>query len=140
MRLVELLLELSAKWRRWEEGFAHLHQLTPGMVWVLLRLGTTESLCAKELASRIDLSLSRASRLIEQMVVSGLLARDCDPDDRRRCTLRLTKKGSETRGRLNQELDRIQGLLEAEGHGCDWGRMVVLLDKLKAETSSSLEG
>lgn len=136
MRLVELLLELSAKWRRWEEEFARIHELTPGMVWVLLRLNDQESVCAKELARRIDLSLSRASRLIDQMVVSGLLVRDCDPEDRRRCTLRLSGKGGDTRHRLARELDRVQMQLNLEGHGCDWGKMVILLDTLKLKNDS----
>lgn len=137
MRLVELLLELTSRWQRWEEEFARIHGLTQGMVWVLLRLDSQETVCAKALAERIDLSMSRASRLADQMVVKGLLIRDNDPQDRRRCTLRLSAKGARIRQNLMTELDSLQEQLEEEGRFCDWDKMMTLVDKLKQRLGSS---
>ncbi len=133
MRLVELLLDLTAKWQRWEEEFARIHGLTQGMVWVILRLDSQESVCSKELAERIDLSMSRASRLVDQMVGRGLLFRDCDPDDRRRCTLCLSETGAGIRAQLMRDMDRLQEQLQEEGQFCDWSKMIKLLEKLKMQ-------
>ena len=138
MRLVELLFELTVRWRRWEEEFADQNALTPGMVWVLVRLDSTESVCAKNLASRINLSLSRSSRLIEQMVGLGLLHRESDPSDRRRCTLRLSETGAKIRDKLMLELDFLQRQLQEEGQFCDWEKLMNLMDKLSLPSAGSV--
>ncbi len=136
MKLVELLFELSAKWRRWEEEFARQNGLTPGMVWVLMRLDEGEAVCSKELAKRIDLSLSRASRLVDQMVNQRLLYRDCDSEDRRRCTLSLSAAAAEIRIRIMNDLERLQSQPQLQGQAEAWSRMIALVDSMKGELST----
>jgi len=133
-------MDLTAKWQCWEEEFARIYGLTQGMIWVILRLDFHESVCSKELAARIDLSMSRASRLVDQMVVRGLLNRDSDPDDRRRCTLGLSAAGMKVREKLMVKLDYLQEQLQQEGEFCDWSKMIILIDKLKQQLNPTVEG
>lgn len=52
-----------------------------------------ERLCGNMLSRKMGLSPSRASRVIEKLVKNGFLVREIDPQDRRRCTICLAKKG-----------------------------------------------
>lgn len=52
-----------------------------------------ERLCGNMLSRKMNLSPSRASRVIEKLVKNGFLLREIDPQDRRRCTICLAKKG-----------------------------------------------
>ena len=57
------------------------------------------------LAGRMNLSPSRASRVIENMVKKKVLIRDIDCTDRRKCTIELTRSGVEIKERINSIKD-----------------------------------
>ena len=50
-------------------------------------------LSSEWLAENMNLSLSRVSRIIDRMVINGLLIRNIDPNDRRAIKLELSEKG-----------------------------------------------
>lgn len=68
-------------------------QLPMAQVELLQRLADEPGLRLRELARRHRLAANTVSTLVQQLVTSGLVSRDPDPDDRRAVVLRLTKEG-----------------------------------------------
>jgi DNA-binding MarR family transcriptional regulator len=76
------------------------------------------ALTLRELAERIDRSVSATSRLVDQLVRRGLVDRHEDPDDRRVRRIALTKRGTDflrkfERARAEAQLD-VMAYLTAE--------------------------
>lgn len=69
--------------------FNGIDKLTPG-----------EIVSGKLLSEKMDLSPSRASRVVERMVRKGFLIRAYDSRDRRRCNLELSEKGIDIKNRI----------------------------------------
>ncbi len=65
-------------------------------------LDTEEKLSSNILAGRMNLSPSRASRVIENMVKKKVLIRDIDCTDRRKCTIELTEMGVEIKNKIEK--------------------------------------
>jgi DNA-binding MarR family transcriptional regulator len=87
--------------------------------------------CVGDVADRLDIDPSTASRLIDQQVTAGYLARARHPRDRRRTTLELTEAGRD----LLAEVTEVRRDLLAEVTR-DWDRaevatLVTLLDRLR---------
>jgi DNA-binding MarR family transcriptional regulator len=87
--------------------------------------------CVGDVAERLDVDPSTASRLIDQQVTAGYLARTRSPHDRRRTTLELTDPGRD----LLAEVTEVRRDLLAEVTR-DWDRtevatLVALLDRLR---------
>jgi DNA-binding MarR family transcriptional regulator len=87
--------------------------------------------CVGDVAERLDVDPSTASRLIDQQVTAGYLARARSPHDRRRTTLGLTDAGRD----LLAEVTEVRRDLLAEVTR-DWDRaevatLVTLLDRLR---------
>lgn len=87
--------------------------------------------CVGDVATRLDVDPSTASRLIDQQVTAGYLARTRSAHDRRRTTLGLTDAGRD----LLAEVTEVRRDLLAEVTR-DWDRaevatLVTLLDRLR---------
>jgi DNA-binding MarR family transcriptional regulator len=87
--------------------------------------------CVGDVAERLDVDPSTASRLIDQQVTAGYLARTRSTEDRRRTTLGLTDAG---RGLLADATEVRRDLLAEVTH--DWqpsevATLVALLDRLR---------
>jgi DNA-binding MarR family transcriptional regulator len=66
-------------------------------------LGNNENITCTELAKRMDLSLSRGSRIIDNLVKKGYLLRKVKDHDRRFTLLYLTEKGKELKNDIIKE-------------------------------------
>jgi DNA-binding MarR family transcriptional regulator len=66
-------------------------------------LGNNENITCTELSKRMDLSLSRGSRIIDNLVKKGYLLRKIKDHDRRFTLLYLTEKGKELKNNINKE-------------------------------------
>lgn len=76
-------------------------------------------LSVSDLAAAIGVDQPRASRLVQQGVELGLVAREADPDDARRTRIALTAQGREIaermRGQRHQSVSQaLEGFTEAE--------------------------
>jgi DNA-binding MarR family transcriptional regulator len=60
---------------------------------VLVELGRSEKLSVNDLAEILRLDKSTVSRSVDNLVNTGLVLREPDPEDRRYVTLRLSEKG-----------------------------------------------
>lgn len=94
--------------------------------------------CVGDVAERLDVDPSTASRMIDQQVTAGYLARTRSAEDRRRTTLGLTDAGRD----LLAEITEVRRDLLAEVTR-DWDRdevttLVRLLDRLR-ESFTGLE-
>lgn len=83
--------------------------LPMAQVEILQRLADEPDLGVSELASRQRLATNTVSRLIQQMVTSGLVARTARAGDRRAVSLSLTAGGREILGSWQQANDRRLG-------------------------------
>lgn len=75
-------------------------ELTMPHVRVVFRLLQGGSLRMNELASTLDISMSRATGLVDRLVEKDLVNRWPDPDDRRSVLCALTEQGHELSRRL----------------------------------------
>ena len=60
---------------------------------VIAVLGPESELSASEIAERSVMDKVSVSRAVARLVADGRLLRTTDPDDRRRCVLRLSRRG-----------------------------------------------
>ncbi|KQR26457.1 hypothetical protein ASF76_01735 [Microbacterium sp. Leaf151] len=85
------------------------------------------SLSVGEIADAVGVDQPRASRLVQQSVELGLVAREPDPDDARRTRVRLTPEGqglvSGFRGRRR---DAVRSALESfsDGERTEFARLL----------------
>jgi MarR family transcriptional regulator, temperature-dependent positive regulator of motility len=88
------LLALAGSQARhlWADMLAQLH-VSPSQFKVLRALGESGALGQHQLADLIDVDPRNAVPLIDSLAERGLLAREVDPDDRRRRVLTLTARG-----------------------------------------------
>ncbi len=83
---------VSPEWFTLDLSMPHMR-----VVFLLLQEG---SLRMSELASTLDVSMSRATGLVDRLVEKRLVSRWADPDDRRSVLCALTEDGRELSGRL----------------------------------------
>ncbi len=91
-RLLDSIIELKSLCR-FEEEIGEECGLAPREVSCLAAMAAGESLSAGELASRMGLSASRASRLIAALRRKRFLRETFDDRDRRSVSLSLTRAG-----------------------------------------------
>jgi DNA-binding MarR family transcriptional regulator len=88
----------------WDQEFG----LTPITWRAMAVIGRFGPLSAKELASYTSTDAFFASRAIEQLVNLEFVSRSPDPKDRRRVSLKLTRKGAVIRNRVEKVLARVE--------------------------------
>lgn len=88
----------------WEQEFG----LTPITWRALAVIGRFGPLSAKELATYTSTDAFFASRAIEQLVGLKFVSRSPDPKDRRRVSLKLTRKGAAIRNRVERVMGRVE--------------------------------
>ena len=77
-------------------------------------MGRDEAITCSDFSKRINLSPSRSSRIIDNLVKKKLLLRKTREDDRRSILLYLTKKGWELKENIAQEEKKFEQLLAAQ--------------------------
>ncbi|MCK5147981.1 MarR family transcriptional regulator [bacterium] len=99
-RIVDQLFELKCKCLSMESGILDMLSLSPADYNVLEKMGKDEVISATDFAVRLDLSLSRGSRIINRMLKNGYLASIPAAEDRRRVMLSLTEKGCQAKKQI----------------------------------------
>jgi DNA-binding MarR family transcriptional regulator len=111
-RLVDRILELKSRCRFEEEICAECDLSLPE-VRCVGALQPSEQLSAGDLAGRLDLSPSRASRVITAVRERGLVVESLDPRDRRAVTISLTPEGEKMRRLIDRKRDECEKRLLA---------------------------
>ncbi len=92
-RIVDYIMEIKSRCR-FEEEIGGECDLTSREVTCISVIAPGEQLSAGDLAARMSLSPSRASRVITSVREKGLLLEGFDPQDRRAVSISLTPAGA----------------------------------------------
>ncbi len=111
-RIIDSIIELKARCR-FEEEIGGWCRLAPREVTCLGALAPGERLSAGELADRIGLSASRASRVIAGLRERGCLAESFDARDRRAVSICLTAAGEKIVRDIEKKKDECERRLLA---------------------------
>ena len=93
-------------------------------------LDPDEKIGGLELAQKMNLSPSRASRILENMVQNNLVIREIDKNDRRRCTIQLDKKGTEVKEKIRKQKLKCEEHIRQNLSEKDIDRVTASLRKL----------
>lgn len=113
----------------------------------LLYLIQSEGSTVKELAHALSLSEARASRLADELTVSGHVLSDRNPSDRRQVRLRATPLGASKANLVfGQRIRALEAALDGvsqrdmDAFLCVLDRIVVQLEALAERASVACEG
>ena len=98
--LRELLRTLIRKLGVLERSEAVCCDMTLSQCNALIEVGRAGVLSVNQLAERLNLDKSTASRVSDKLVLDGQLLRQEDPSDRRYVVLKLTERGNQTYANL----------------------------------------
>ena len=102
--LRELLRTLIRKLGVLERSEAGCCDMTLSQCNALVEVGRAGVLSVNQLADRLNLDKSTASRVSDKLVLDGQLLRQEDPNDRRYVVLKLTEHGSQTYANLENRM------------------------------------
>ena len=103
-KLLNLLVSIKEKCSAAEERIRKNLGLTVAEYRGLMCLRSEEKISCRELSSRMNLSVSRGSRVIENLFKKGYLKRvDC-ASDRRSKNLWLTSRGAQIRHQIDRQI------------------------------------
>ena len=102
--LRELLRTLIRKLGVLERSEAGCCDMTMSQCNALIEIGRAGVLSVNQLADRLNLDKSTASRVSDKLVLDGQLLRQEDSNDRRYVVLKLTERGSQTYANLENRM------------------------------------
>ena len=102
--LRELLRTLIRKLGVLERSEAGCCDMTLSQCNALIEIGRAGVLSVNQLADRLNLDKSTASRVSDKLVLDGQLLRQEDPNDRRYVVLQLTNRGTQTYANLEKRM------------------------------------
>ncbi len=111
-QLIDHVFRLKTKCIAKENEIMKEFNLSPAEYNGIAAMTPREKICGNDVAAKMELSPSRASRVIERMVQNGYLVRKVDGKDRRKCTIYLAKKGSE----VKKKIENIKNECEKKFH------------------------
>jgi DNA-binding MarR family transcriptional regulator len=91
----------------------------------ILRGAGPNGLCGREIGERMITRVPDVPRLLERLETAGLISRERDPNDRRHVTARITDRGTELLGKIDNvsmpvvswfgrlSQDQLQALIDA---------------------------
>jgi len=101
-KLIDLIDQLKSRCIENELMIMEQASLTPAEYNGILALDPDEFVCGSTLSQKMNLSPSRASRVIDKLVRNGYLVRENDAQDRRKCTICLAEKGIKVKKRIDK--------------------------------------
>ena len=111
--MADLLHDLISCCRYKDNHHASKFKVSTSECRTLRVFETNEELTMKELASEMDLAMSRMTRIVDGLVKKSLVERGSDPKDRRVCLVHLTAKGKRLVNEMQKSyLEMNQRVLE----------------------------
>jgi MarR family transcriptional regulator, organic hydroperoxide resistance regulator len=96
-----LVQKLVRIFQLFERDQIKVHGFTTSQCYALIELYKAGSLTMNELSERMNLNTSTMTRIMDNLVRDKYVERDRDEADRRIVVVRLTEKGKEATGKLN---------------------------------------
>lgn len=106
--LVDLIIELKKGCMEDEKQIRTLCNVSLAEYKAIMEIKTTERITCNVLSKKMDLSISRGSRIIDSLVRKGCLLRMENPEDRRSFVLSLSSKGAKIREQIEQERNNCE--------------------------------
>lgn len=131
--LRELLRTLIRKLGILERSEAGCCGITLSQCNALIEVGRAGVLSVNQLADRLNLDKSTASRVSDKLVLDGQLLRQEDSNDRRYVVLKLTERGSQTYANLE---NRMTAYFEEVIGGVDPAERAAMLRGLQTLASA----
>jgi DNA-binding MarR family transcriptional regulator len=100
--LVDLIYRLKASCIAGELDLMAEAGLSPAEYNGIAAMESGETFCGSDISLKMNLSPSRASRVIEQMVQKGYFKRETDTADRRKCNITLADKGIQLKKQIQE--------------------------------------
>lgn len=98
--LIDLIYGLKARCVVTESEIMAETGLSPAEYNGLAAMEPGEMVCGSAVSQKMNLSPSRASRVIDKMVQHGYIHRETDTVDRRKCNISLAEKGIEVKKKI----------------------------------------
>jgi DNA-binding MarR family transcriptional regulator len=112
--IYEIILKLKYFCYCHESRISTSCQISLGELKGIKVMEEEQALTCSDIAKKINLSPSRGSRIIDNLVRKGLLLRKIKENDRRTTLLYLTKKGREVMKNIDREEKKFEHLLTSE--------------------------
>ncbi len=127
-RLITILGEIGKGMQAQENRIRKRFDLSEAEYKGILCLGEEEKIKCQEFSRRLDLSVSRGSRVVDRLCDKKYIERvDCDAD--RRCKIIwLTREGAAVRQNIAQEIKNIENILIS---GYPHAKLMLLKSDLK---------
>jgi DNA-binding MarR family transcriptional regulator len=100
--LVELIYRLKASCVASDLDIMSESGLSPAEYNGIAAMEPQDSISGNAVSRKMNLSASRASRVIDKMVQNGYLEREIDCNDRRKCNITLAEKGVKIKKRIKK--------------------------------------
>ncbi len=100
--MIDKILELKKRCT-FSDEIGRAYNLTVGEVECISTIATHKRLSSKHLASLMELSPSRGSRIVSRLIERGFIQGAADTNDRRYLSLTLSKKGEQCCKKIIQE-------------------------------------
>lgn len=105
---------------------------------IMALLGARQPLSAKEVAQYVAMDQVSVTRAINQMDTLGLITRRIDENDRRKITLRLSKKGETARGEIIPLAIALEKAMVSSLSEREISTLNVILTKLMAASETEI--
>lgn len=99
--ILDLLYELKKKCLVNDDNFMKTNQLSVGEYQFFIAYNKTDNIKSQTFSKLMDISLSRVSRIIDNMEKKGYLKREINKEDRRAIIIKLTPKGKQMQKKIN---------------------------------------
>jgi DNA-binding MarR family transcriptional regulator len=100
--MMDLIFRLKSKCIENETEIMNESDLSKSEFNGIEKLNPGEVISGKHFSEKMDLSPSRASRIVERMVQKGFILRNFDTRDRRKCQITLSEKGLSVKRRIKR--------------------------------------
>jgi DNA-binding MarR family transcriptional regulator len=125
-----LVCQLNAIWTNLETSTIRQVELSQAQVKFFNCIDKKSSVSGNDLAHKMGLSPSRASRVVDSLVQKKLVDRIEDKRDRRRCLITLSDQGQQIKEKINRTNHRWQRDLQKQLSTADLGKINSQLKKL----------
>lgn len=125
-----LVCQLSAIWTNLEASATRQSELSQAQLKFFNCIDKKSSISGNDLADKMGLSASRASRVVESLVQKQLVHRINDARDRRRCQITLSERGRQIKEKITRTNTRWQKQLQTWLSPAEMERLNSQLKKL----------
>ena len=107
-RIFDIITNLKNRCLDKEESIQKEYMLSPAEYNALLAVLPGEVCNCNELSKRMNLSISRSSRILDKLLKNGYFNEVKNKEDRRVLNITLSKKGTCTRNKIKDKLDECE--------------------------------